>query len=71
MEKVSYKEIFEVRVNPTKVIVVSECSKGGYTVAQCFAQEGAKDRIFLKGAIKFDTEESLKDFTKNLVKIFK
>ena len=70
-EKVTYNELMEVRVTDSKVIVVSECSKGGYTVAQCLAPIGTEEKTYLKGAIKFDTVESIKDFAKNLKKTFK
>jgi len=52
--KVEYTEISKARVSDTRHIVISECSKGGYTLAQRMeVLEGEGDKktqVYLKGA---------------------
>lgn len=50
--KVKYDELARCSVSPTKSIVISECSRGGFTIAQQLVvkHEGECASIFLKGA---------------------
>lgn len=60
--EVKYAEIAKASVTPTRNIVVSHCSKGGFTVAQqLVAKEGSgKDTtVYLKGAFHIDAIEGL------------
>ena len=63
MEKITYKEIACAKVNENKSLVISECSKGGFTLGQKMTVEdnGKKIDIFLKGAIHLDSVESLEN----------
>lgn len=57
-EKISYVEISEAEINENKKVIVSACSKGGYTIAQKVNvldhNSGDEKEIFLKGAIQLD-----------------
>lgn len=52
MKAIEYNEISSAKISDTRNIVISECSKGGYTVAQqLVAHEGDdKTNVFMKGA---------------------
>ena len=54
--KVEYNEIARAKVTNSRNIVVSTCSKGGFTIAQQLeANEGDKTTaVFLKGAFHVD-----------------
>lgn len=54
--KIEYKEISRAKVSNSRNVVISECSKGGFTVAQQLeAKEGEKTTsVFLKGAFHVD-----------------
>lgn len=52
-----YEEISRAKVSKTRSIVISDCSRGGYTLAQQMEtiemygeNEGKKTTVFLKGA---------------------
>ena len=61
MDKIVYKEISSGKINENKSIVISECSKGGYTLGQKLTMNdnGKKVDVFLKGAIHLDNVDSL------------
>ena len=54
--KIEYNEISKAKVTDSRNIVISTCSKGGFTIAQqLVAKEDDKDTIvFLKGAFHVD-----------------
>ena len=54
--KTEYKEISKAKVTDSRNIVISNCSRGGYTIAQqLVANEDGKDTtVFLKGAFHID-----------------
>lgn len=52
-KKVTYEEITSAAVSSNRTIVISKCSKGGYTMAQKMRLKDDDNRemdIFLKGA---------------------
>lgn len=59
--KIEYSEISRARVTESRNIVVSSCSKGGFTIAQqLMAKENDKTTsVFLKGAFHIDDVEGL------------
>lgn len=59
--KIEYSEISRAKVTESRNIVVSSCSKGGFTVAQqLVAKENDKTTsVFLKGAFHIDDVEGL------------
>ena len=63
MEKITYKEIASGLIGENKSLVISECSKGGYTLGQKLTvnDNGKNIDIFLKGAIHIDSFESLEN----------
>lgn len=56
--KIEYNEIAKAKVTESRNVVISSCSKGGYTIAQqLVAKEGDGDKIttvFMKGALHVD-----------------
>lgn len=52
MNMVEYNEVASAKISDTRNIVISECSKGGFTVAQqLVAKEGhGETNVFMKGA---------------------
>ena len=54
--KIEYTEIARARVTDSRNVVISTCSKGGFTIAQQLeAKEGDKTTsVFLKGAFHVD-----------------
>jgi hypothetical protein len=51
--KVEYTEISRAKITDTRSIIISECSKGGFTVAQRMEvteDNGKKTQVYLKGA---------------------
>ena len=52
MQRIEYEEISRAKVTDTRSIVISNCSKGGYTIAQMMdVKEGdATTSVFMKGA---------------------
>lgn len=59
--KTTYNEIVRGKISDKRSIVVSECSKGGYTVAQQVELEenGEKMNVYMKGAFHVDDEAGL------------
>lgn len=54
--KIEYSEVSRAKVTDSRNIVISSCSKGGFTIAQQLeAKEGDKTTsVFLKGAFHVD-----------------
>lgn len=54
--KIEYTEISKAKVTESRNIVISECSKGGFTIAQqLVAKEDDKiTTVFMKGAFHVD-----------------
>ena len=54
--KTEYKEIAKAKVSDARNIVISECSRGGFTIAQQLeAKEGDKiTTVFMKNAFHVD-----------------
>lgn len=59
--KIEYNELSRAKVTDSRNIVISNCSKGGFTVAQqLVAKENDKTTsVFLKGAFHIDDVEGL------------
>lgn len=59
--KTTYSEVARAKISEKRSIVVSECSKGGYTVAQQIELEenGEKMNVYMKGAFHVDSVEGL------------
>lgn len=62
--KIDYNELAKARVSESRNVVISDCSKGGFTVAQQLeVKEGEKTTsVFLKGAIHIDDIDGLYNF---------
>ena len=60
-KNVEYKELASAPINEQRNIVISECSKGGYTLAQqVIIEEGKrKTNVFMKNAIQINNNEGL------------
>ena len=56
-KKAHYTELSNAEITENRNIVISECSKGGYTVAQQLKADGTK--VFMKGALHIDNIEGL------------
>lgn len=54
--KIGYTELSKAEVSKNRNVVISVCSKGGFTVAQQIVvdEEGHQTAVFLKGAIHVD-----------------
>lgn len=61
-QKVEYTEISRAEVTKRRNVVISECSRGGYTIAQQITIEEGENMtsLFMKGAIHVDDVEGLK-----------
>lgn len=61
MDKAIYKELSSGKINENKSLVISECSKGGFTLGQKLTAEDNDKKIFvfLKGAIHIDDIDGL------------
>ena len=61
MGNVVYNEISRAKVTDTREVVISDCSRGGFTMAQVMSvQEGdVITPIFMKGAFHIDSIEHL------------
>lgn len=59
--KVEYKELSRAKVTDSRNVVISSCSKGGFTIAQQLeAKENDKTTsVFLKGAFHVDDVHGL------------
>lgn len=55
--KVYYNELANAEITDSRSIIISECSKGGFTIAQQLKAEGTK--VFMKGAFHIDDLEGL------------
>jgi len=60
-EKTRYDEITKARISDARNVVISTCSKGGYTIAQqMIAKDGKSEvAVFMKGAIHVKDIEAL------------
>lgn len=58
---VEYSEIADARITDNRSIVISDCSKGGFTIAQRMdvIEDGHTNRIYLKGAIHVNDIQGL------------
>lgn len=56
-KKAHYTEISNAEITENRNIVISECSKGGFTIAQQLKADGTK--VFMKGALHIDNLEGL------------
>lgn len=63
-KKAHYTELSNAEITKNRNVVISECSKGGFTVAQQLKADGAK--VFMKGAIHIDNLEGLHNLRKAL-----
>lgn len=61
MEAVKYVEIASAKISDSRNVVISACSKGGFTVAQQLVAEEAsgKTNVFMKGAFHVYDAEGL------------
>lgn len=61
MEKIEYTQLSSAAIKETRKLVVSSCSKGGFTLAQqMVVREGKKSvNVFLKNAIHIDGLDGL------------
>ena len=62
MSKITYSELSSADIQKNRKIVISECSKGGFTLAQRLEvqeQNGHAMNIFLKNAIHIDDVSGL------------
>lgn len=55
--KTYYNELASAEITDSRNIVISECSKGGFTIAQQLKVEGTK--VFMKGAFHVNDLEGL------------
>lgn len=56
-KKAHYIELSNAEITENRNVVISECSKGGFTVAQQLKADGTK--VFMKGALHIDNLEGL------------
>ena len=56
-KKAHYTELSKAEITEYREIVISECSKGGFTVAQQLKADGTK--VFMKGALHIDNLDGL------------
>lgn len=58
---ITYKEICGADVSNARQVIISECSKGGFTIAQKLTidENGEPNAVFLKGAIHVDSVDKL------------
>ena len=62
MSDIQYTKLSSALIQDNKNLVISECSKGGYTLAQqvVFTEgDGKKSNLYLKGAIHISGKEGL------------
>lgn len=59
--KLEYTELSKGRISDKRNVVISKCSKGGFTVAQQIEtdENGKTTSLFMKGALHVDTVEGL------------
>lgn len=56
-KKAHYTELSNAEITENRNVVISECSKGGFTVAQQLKADGTK--VFMKGALHIDNLDGL------------
>ena len=58
---IKYEELARAKVQPNRSLVISECSKNGFTIAQQLeVKEGNHTmNVFLKGALHIDDVQGL------------
>lgn len=64
MSDIQYTRLSSALIQSNKNLIISECSKGGYTLAQQLAfveEDGKKQNIYLKGAIHIGNVEGLRN----------
>lgn len=63
-DRPTYKPLASCKVSKSKSLVISECSKGGYTLAQQIEvnDDGHVERVFLKGAAHITDYKTLVAF---------
>lgn len=59
--KIEYTEIAKAKVSESRNIVISNCSKGGFTIAQQLeaTENGKTTTVFMKGAFHVDDVKGL------------
>lgn len=59
--KIEYNEISKAKVSDSRNIVISSCSKGGFTIAQQLEaiENGKITTVFMKGAFHVDDVQGL------------
>lgn len=59
--KIEYNELSKAKVTDSRNIVISTCSKGGFTIAQQLEakEDGKVTTVFLKGAFHVDDVHGL------------
>lgn len=62
--RTQYRELSKAKVTDTRNVVISECSRGGFTIAQQIEakEAGCVTTLFMKNAIQVDSIERLVDF---------
>lgn len=62
--RTQYRELSKAKVTDTRNAVISECSRGGFTIAQQIEakEAGCVTTLFMKNAIQVDSIERLVDF---------
>lgn len=68
MSDIQYVKLSSANIQDKKKIVISECSKGGYTLAQQIVTEdgGKKINVYLKGAIHINDVDGLRNLRDSL-----
>lgn len=73
-ERAKFNEITSVKLNDTMSVVISECSKGGFTIAQKMETYDGRfsDVRFMKGAFHLDYDGlcDLRDAIDDVISIF-
>lgn len=61
--KIKYEKLCEAKVSDNRTVVISNCTKGGYTIAQRLDVSDGKSvvSVFLKGAIHVKDKEALEN----------
>lgn len=69
--EIKYKELDTIKISEKRNLVISECSAGGYTLAQQMVAEDGdfKVKVFLKNAIHVENKENLSKIKESIEKI--
>ena len=61
MAKIEYEKLSSAKIKDKRNIIISKCSKGGFTLGQQITVEDGKSKIdvFLKSAIHIENVEGL------------